>query len=352
MESKRKYFPDMLISCAWLVTAIFFMACQVQAKEDIDIVDRSKAEEVMRGEKDDIPLISDEGEELVDESYEQISEKLISAATWFDSFFSDERYVAEENRTTAKLKLDFGWDKHEDFEFRPRVNWRIHLPGLKNRANLLISARDDEDFDVDRHAGGASQRDDDANLSAGLQYYLKQTKKMNISTTAGVSFNYAYAGLRYRGKYDYGSWQGRLTSRLRYYTDDGWEFKNQYDLERQVSARLLFRTTLDANWYEEEDGIPHSVVLSLFHVFGLDRAILYDVGAYFNTRPDYMMTDTVLRLRYRQRFYRDWLVFELAPQVSFPKEYDREINPGIILRLEAEFGYKSYAKQFNNIFSF
>lgn len=335
-----------------LICLLFLSTLQTTHAIEIDIVDRSKAEDVIRGTKDDIPFVSQEREDSIDETQKQASEYLISAATWFDAFFDDERYSAEENHTSAKLRLTTGLDRHEDFEFKTRIRWKLHLPNIDKRLNLLISANDDEDFDIEKTAGNLNSRDDDSNLTASLQYFLLQTKSMNISTTAGLSTNYVYAGLRYRGKYDYGSWQGRLVSRLRYYTDDGWDSRIQYDIERQVSDTLLFRTTLDASWQEKENGIPHGVIFSLFHVIGIDRALHYEIGNYFDTRPSYGMIDIVFLLRYRQRFYRDWLVFEVAPQVSFPEEYDREFNPGIIFKLEAEFGYKSYEHQFNNIFSF
>ncbi len=318
----------------------------------IDIVDRTQAEKVIQGNKEAIPFFSEGAEEVFDEKHQQVGEYLVSAATWFDSFFDNSRSEAEVNKSTARLRLDAGWDKYEDFEFKPRVSLRLHLPGMDNRWNLILSARDDEDFDVDRHPGGSDRREDDANVTAALQYFLLQSEKMNISTTAGLSYNYMYAGLRYRGSYEYGSWQGRLTSRFRYYTDDGFESINEYDLERQVSENLLFRTTLDADWYEEKSGLAHGIVFSLFQVLNSDRAILYDIGNSFQTSPSYQHVDIVFRSRYRQRFYRDWLIFEIAPQVSFPKEYNRNFNPGLIVRLEAEFGYKSYKKQFDNIFRF
>jgi hypothetical protein len=302
--------------------------------------------------KEKMPLISNETEVLIDEKQEEFSGHLITAATWFDSFFDNERYSTEENRTTARLKLSAGIDKHENFEFKPRVRLRLHLPRANNRLNLVVSANDDEDFDVERGVKGTNSRDDDADLTVGLQYFLAQTKSMNISTTAGVSFNYVYGGLRYRSAYDYGSWQGRLVSRFLYYTDDGFEFRNQYDVERQVSDALLFRTTLDVNWEESVSGVPHGLMFSLFQVLSADQALQYEIGNYFETSPSYQLSDMVFQLRYRQRFYRDWLVAEVAPMVSFPKEYDREMNPGIIFRLEVEFGHKSYTNQFGRIFSF
>lgn len=345
---KRYQLPPPL----FLLTASLLFVCPGTAQAEPDIVERNKALEVIQGKKDDIPLLSQETEDTVDETHEQVSATLLNAATWLDSFFDDKRYVAEENRTRAKLKLSAGIEKEGDFEFKPRVSLRLHLPRTEGRLSLLISANDDEDFDVDRNTAIVNNRDDEANLKGTLRYLVRETNKLNLSTSAGLSFNYAYAGIRYRRLFDYNSWQGRFTSRLRYYTDDGWELRNQYDLERQVSDNLLFRTTLEANWEEEFNGMPHAVIFSLFQVLRKDRAILYDIGNYLHTSPSYQMTDTIFRLRYRQRFYRDWLVFEVAPQIAFPKEYERDFTPGIIFKLEADFGYVSYREQFNNIFSF
>ncbi|AGF77751.1 hypothetical protein UWK_01183 [Desulfocapsa sulfexigens DSM 10523] len=343
-----------LITSCLTLTLILIFSTQTfpQEKEQSDIIDQNKAIEVFRGEKDDIPLLDQATQDTFDAGHETLSEKVISAATWLDSFFDDTRYSQEENKTRAKLKLMAGIQKYESLDFKPRVSIRLHLPHAQNRLNLLFTANDDEDFDVDRRGNALNSRDDDSEITGSLQYFLKQTEKLNISASAGLSTSYLYAGLRYRGLYDYGSWQGRFTSRFRYYTDDGFESRNQYDLERKVSEKFLFRTTLEANWEEERNGVPHAVIFSLYHVLNSDRAILYEAGNYLQTSPSYQLTDTVFGLRYRQRFYRDWLVTEVAPQISFPKEHDRNFVPGIIVKLEAEFGYTSYEQQFRNIFSF
>jgi len=46
----------------------------------------------------------------------------------------------------------------------------------------------------------------------------------------------------------------------------------------------------------------------------------------------------VLALRYRKRTSRDWLYYEIAPQMSFDHDYDYTFNPGIRLRLEVFYG--------------
>ena len=245
-----------------------------------------------------------------------------------------------------------GIEDRGDFEFKPRLKLRLHLPSIEKRLNFLLSANSDDDFDVDRNSTALNSRADETNLQGALQFYIRQKENMNIATSVGLSTGYAYAGARYRGLYDYNSWQGRLVSRLRYYTDNGFEFRNQYDIERQVAEQFLFRTSLEVNWEEEYNGVPHSVSLSLFHVLRSDRALVYDISNFLHTSPSYKLLNTVFRVRYRQRFYRDWLVVEIAPQLAFPQIYDRDITPGIIIQLEADFGYTNYEQQFNNIFSF
>jgi hypothetical protein len=71
-----------------------------------------------------------------------------------------------------------------------------------------------------------------------------------------------------------------------------------------------------------------------------------------DTDPDFAVTDIQLKLRYRQRFFRDWMVLEIGPQLTFPEEYDHEVNPGLVIRLEAEFGYLTDRKAYQSIFSF
>jgi hypothetical protein len=50
------------------------------------------------------------------------------------------------------------------------------------------------------------------------------------------------------------------------------------------------------------------------------------------------MEETNIRLKYRQRIWRDWLFAELAPQLSFPRDNDFKRTPGILFRIEIFFG--------------
>jgi len=298
-------------------------------------------------EIDDLPLL--------DSAQERTSAAVLDFADWMDDFFSDERAISEENRTRIKLEMSLGYSRNDDFEVKPRLSGRIDLPHLNRKLNLLLFASDDREFLVEqkplpslpRQQGGGERQ-----AAAALQYFFKEEDIYNISSTFGGSYDYLYAGFRFRYSRDIGSWRGRCINRLRYFTDDGLVDNLSYDLERQLAEKWLFRTTAAAEWLEDRDGLAHSLVFRLFQIINGEKALLYEVGSYLDTEESYAMTDLQVHLRYRQRFLRDWLILEIAPQITFPQEYDRQPNPGFIMKLEAEFGNLAGLDIFSGIFDF
>jgi hypothetical protein len=204
-------------------------------------------------QNDDIPLVSDEKEQKLDETHQKASAMVVSAADWIDSFFDDERSVLEENTTRARLRLSFAYTRFDQFEFSPSVNLRLKLPKLSKKAFLIISTSDDDDFDADDNPINdrpSTADDETSDLSASLRYFLKVGEQYHLSTTFGVSFNYLYVGLRYRYEHDFGPWQGRVTDTIKWYTDDGLENKLTMDMERYFSDHWFFRASSTVDWYE------------------------------------------------------------------------------------------------------
>ncbi len=329
---------------------------QAAEQPPIPILNKKQAEKLPKEstQSDDIPLLDEDYERTLDELQKKGSALVTSAARWIDSFFDDPRYISEENRTRAKLKLNFGYSKFDDFEFSPGIDLRLNLPVLENRVNVFIQANDDDDFDTDSNPIADSDKNKDSDLTAGVKYFLAMGERYNVSSEVGVSSSYVYGGLRYRHLHPFFSddWEGRLTNRLRYYTDDGWENKTSYDIESHLGERFFIRNTFTGVLSEKDDGFPFSAVLRLYQIFSIERALLYDAGLYMGTEPEFEVTDVQFKLRYRQRFYRDWLVLEVAPQITFPNDHDHEMNPGLVVKFEADFGYLKDYQAYQSIFKF
>ncbi len=295
----------------------------------------------------------DDYKDFIDTTQREASIMLLDAAQWFDSFFDDSRYSDEENKSQAKLRILTRYHDEDGFEFSPSIRWRIHLPNLSDKAQLLLFATEDEEIEATEDPSGTSSVGDTEkdNVSAAIQYFIRTSKEYNISTTFGGSFNYLYGGLRFRYYKDFGPWQGRFVERIRYYTDDGWENMASLDLERHISEKWLFRSSGQIYWQEWEDSNKHTLTFLLYQLLSERKALSYEWINTFGTEPCHELTDLKLQVRYRQQFYRDWLIFEIAPNVNFPEEYDHDPQYGITFSFEARFGHFE-AKKIRNIFSF
>lgn len=302
---------------------------------------------------DDLPLIDDKKEEAVDDAQVKATVLLYDVAEYIDSFFDDGRFTEEENESRATLKLSVGYSRHDQIEIQPRLDVRLKLPKLSSRAQLILEAAEDSDFDdADSPTSYSSDNDEKGSeFRAALRWFVKESDTYNISVDAGASWNYLYGSMRFRSMQDYGSWQGRFTNRVRWYTDDGWENRTTYDLETQFNEDFFFRSTTKFNYYEDEDGFPHSQHFRLYQVVTAIQAISYEAAVYMETEPSYIMDDLQFIVKYRQRFYRDWLMLEISPRVSFPEDHDREINPGLFFKLEVSFGNNASEEGFKKIFN-
>jgi len=304
-------------------------------------------------QSDHLPLIDQEKEQLIDNAQVDATVLLYDVAEYIDSFFDDGRYTSEDNESRATLKMSFGYSRHDELEIQPRLDVRLKLPKLSSRAHLIIEAAEDSDFNVDdTPVDDYSEHEDGegGEIRAALRWFLKETDTVNIAFDAGGSWDYLYTSLRFRSIQDFDNWLGRFTNRLRYYTDDGWENRTTYDLESHFNEDFFFRSTTTLNYYETEDGFPHSQHFRLYQVLSSIRAISYETGVYLETEPSYMVSDFQFIVRYRQRFYRDWLVLEVSPRVTFPEDHDYEFNPGVIFKLEASLGHNADEEGFKKVF--
>ncbi len=301
------------------------------------------------GNKEDIPFLDAESEQTLDDFQARFGSWLGSKASWFDSFFDDDNYLEETNETNAKASVTVGYSKDDDVEFAPRFRLRLKLPHLEERARLIISASDDSGIADDSESPIGSVKDDTErkDVTAGFQYFLRQSVSQHLSVTTGASYNYVYGGLRVRFSRDFGLWHSRFINNLYYYTDDGWENKTSIELDHPLTTNLMFRTILNADWAEDEDGIDNAIRFRFYQFLDIYHSLRYDVGFYFKTSPNYYMDDARFQATHRQRFYRDWLALEISPFFTFPADTGREFNPGILFKFEAEFGYSPEGRGFN-----
>lgn len=286
---------------------------------------------------------------ILDRAHASLSSTALSTANWIDSFFGDEDFEEDEaSRVRLIIGLKTFLAEETDAALDTRVRLRMRLPRLSRRLQLEISGDpDDEEIDeirtpeeeaVDRFEGS-----DMKNFAAELRYFLAVTRQANISLSSGLRYRDGapvfYAGPRYRQIFVAGNWRFRLQQQVRWFTDNGWEARGRIDAKHPLPGGLFFRTDSGVTWLETDpDNLYHDFNNSIYQPLSNRRMLAYEWHNTFTIQPYEHLDETVLRVRYRQRIWRHWMFFEMAPQVSFPWADDYESRFGVLLRIDMFFG--------------
>jgi len=280
----------------------------------------------------------------IDRFHASMSGSANDAARWFDSFFEDERFIAEEATSRIRLRPSLLLEEGEAPRIRLSVGARLNVPRFNRKLKLVVS-------DEERDAKGTidSQRftdpeTDETNI--GLQYTLRDKNRLNTSVTAGVKLGGGHAvdlfiGPRVRKTWQLDPWQLRFTERIRWYTDIGWESRTRLDLERILNNLWFFRGTFDVRAREDElsdKGLRYSIGPTLIQKIHSRAAIEYQWSTSLVTRPNHAVDETGLRIKFRRQIWRKWLFYEVNPQLVFRNNDDFRATPGIEFRVEASFG--------------
>jgi len=283
----------------------------------------------------------------LDRFHDSMTVSANDAARWFDSFFEDERYIAEEATSRIRLRPSLLLEEGESAGFRFSVGARINVPRFNRKLKLVLSGEDNtlqDSLDSQRFTAPDSRNADETNI--GFQYILREKNHLNTHIAAGVKIggNHIvdlFIGPRLRATWSRAPWQLRFTERVRWYTDIGWESRTRFDLERVVAAAWFFRGTIDARLRQEDyndSGLRYDISPTLIQKLRHRTAIEYQWNTGFVTRPSHRLEETGLRVRFRKQIWRDWLFYEVNPQLVFRNNDDFRATPGIEFRLEASFG--------------
>jgi len=280
----------------------------------------------------------EEQDSLLDRQKRFVDSQVQRASTWVDAFFQDPNFEAEGAYSEIRIRPELYYREEQGLEGRFRFRARFNLPNLGRKVSLFIGS-DDDDSDIQNSA------DDSTNQSAiGLQFFVKESSHWNTSFAAGIKTS-EFAGftgprVRYSNLLgEKGSY--RITQTLLWQTNNYWQVNTRLDLNRVINDFFFFRETFDGRWRgekAEEEGYRTEVSSVLTQRLSPKSGLQYEFSTVFFTQPDTHVDKYVVSVRYRKRTKRDWLYYEIVPQVSFENEYDYKFNPGIRLRLEIFYG--------------
>lgn len=270
-----------------------------------------------------------------------------------DSFFSTEEAMTETTGSFIKVSGGPLWVEGEGVDRTEDFRARVDLPGTQRRLKLFAGQDPlSEEEEVEEQSETTREEARREGFGIGLEGQLRPLRigraEWRLLPAAGVKIKTPPDPfLRFRAirRADYGRWQSRWSTTLAQFLNKGTVARTRLDWDRPLGKRFVFRSGTRAHWADEDDTIGLRERFTLFHELTPDNRMAYEAEVRADDDPEWQVDNYFLQIRYRNRFYKKWLFFELRPRLSWPRENDFGPRWSVLMRFEAIFGYLALSEE-------
>lgn len=292
------------------------------------------------------PSIADEMINAMDMQRDYVSQKFVNFVSGIDRFFGDDRHYQEANDSVLQLDVVrmFGYTGEHRFVLSARAN--VRLPIAEQKLHLLIETDPEQNTVSDSkqtqlQPQPANQQAAPQGLAAALRYVKAEAERWHLSADAGLKFRgfktEPFVRTRAGLEIPMGEWRAKLAETVFWFNSIGAGETTQLDFERTLSETVLLRATSNATWLHETQNFDMRQDLTAFHQLDERTALLYQASVIGVSKPHAQVTDYVLLMSYRYRLHREWMYFDISPQLHFPRERSFRASPLLSMRLEILF---------------
>lgn len=320
-----------------------------EAKPEGEIV----TPELSRAQSDPCETVKSDGATWLDHVHALVEEKTCEPAVWFDNFFGEDHVLLDlrpgtfivfrnSARLTDGLKLTYAADFSLSLDL-PR--WERTL----RHARLYIESRSE----IDKYSAQQGQPvQPGINQETGVRQpiigvridpYIKSLALL-VSIDSGVKINMhpnAFIRMRYQYSRTFAEvYLARFSEIAMWRAVEHFSNTMQFDLERNINSFTLVRWGNSINYIEDTAGIKWNTGISYFIQMTPRSALSFDTSMWGVNDPGWAIENYRVGSLYRLNFYRPWLFFEIAPEVTWPKDESgrRHSANALMSTIEIQFG--------------
>ena len=282
--------------------------------------------------------------EKLDAERDFYSEKIVAFTKGVDKFFGDERYFQENNKSVIQFNLSQTIAQGGSRPFGFEGQAKLDLPAAQRRFQFVF------EVNPEKKTAGEAKKEQPVTpkeaatpeqYAASLRYEKSEESLWHFSSDAGIKIQFPLDPfVRTRGSYaiQVEEWRLKLAETVFWFSTIGLGETTQFDMERVLSTPVLFRATTTDTCFESPQHCDLRQDLSFYHTLDERTALLYQASILGSNKPVLQETGYVLLMRYRYRLHREWVFYEISPQLNFPRADDFRLNASLLLRLEMLFG--------------
>lgn len=264
-----------------------------------------------------------------------------------DTFFSGERAYEEATGSHARLIGQSVFEEGGDANYRIDVRGKVVLPSTQKKLRLLIETDTEDSLQQRKNPTNTQETPKEAikesDYYAAIEGQVRESKKWNIDTDLGIRLRTPpdpFTRLKLRRTYYFTYWEMKFFETFFWFDSKGWGSSSTLDFDRQLREDYLFRSSTNAYWTDKLDHFELGQEFFLFHEIDDRRAVVWEAGVFGLSQPVIHATTYRIGVKYRHRIHKDWLFFEIKPEVFYRKEDNFESTSFLTFSLEMIMGDK------------
>jgi len=279
---------------------------------------------------------------FLDPTQDVISSGVESLAKTLDEFFSDDKVFYDTSGTYLRLRVDTLRDEFGELHQAGNLRLKLRLPNTSKKVKLTVESDADERQDGAKNTAEETiaKAEEKTDYFAGLQATLGNEERWQFKPSIGIRLSSGvepYIKLRIKRKFQLNKWSVYWHETPYWFDSTGTGFDSSLEANKKITERDLFRTSTYASWTNERDYFELSQTFSMIHTLSKRRAVSYFVGAYGISEPTVHATHYLIGATYRQNIHKDYLFFELIPQMEYQKINNFESGFSLLFRIEFIF---------------
>lgn len=289
----------------------------------------------------------------MDETHQEVSSNVASIGTYIDSLMGNVENIQDLNESYLKIVFAYYDSKHgsrnyEKSKFEPRVRFRLDLPVLKEKLHVVFETEPDQTKDISERklssfpSSNAVETETNDDIYASFQYLFEAEKWKRLTWDTGVKLRVqpdAFTrgrAVRYWDIFD--AWNFRYAQELFWFESRGLGTHTQFDFDRRLSDRFLFRKTIALDWSERASRFDLLNQVSLFHTFNEKRSMHYAIGVRSEREKYHVLVSNYFsKVVFRSSLYKKWLFYQIETGLEFPRSSSFDENPFVGIKLEILF---------------
>lgn len=289
-------------------------------------------------------------EKRMDEAHALLERNILRQAVRVDNFFGSvkpekQRQTSYNLRWRNSVKVEQG----RRWSFGSSLYANFALPRISDRLQLYFSGEDEpgkttQGLPEDPGNPGFDRTTPTTHFAnTELRYELIRNQALNLFLGAGVRLVlppevFLRSRLQYIHNFD-DILLMRVAETVFVKNSDFIGETTEFSLERLVGGNTLLRWASAGTASEEIEGLEWGSELSASRQLSPRDALTLKGGVFGNSSLTPHLQNYLLQVRYRRNFLRDWLFYELEPQITWPRTPEGGNPPvyALTFRIEVVF---------------